>query len=84
MIIFHEAGDIAEVARQLQGKGQIVDSEGLAHISPYLTEHVRRFGEYSTLELGLQPEAYGPHLNVDFGPLRGDGPPGPSGYGQAA
>jgi hypothetical protein len=56
----------------------------LAHISPYLTEHIRRFGEYSTHELGLEPEAYDPHLDVDFSPLRGDGQPEADGYGQAA
>ncbi|MFJ2778644.1 DUF4158 domain-containing protein [Kitasatospora sp. NPDC087315] len=47
-------------------------------------EHVRRFGEYSTHELGLVPEAYDPHLDVDFSPLRGDAPAAPDGYGQAA
>lgn len=40
------------------------------HISPYLTEHINRFGEYSTHELGIQPEAYDPKLDVDFTPLR--------------
>ncbi|WP_055711975.1 hypothetical protein [Streptomyces torulosus] len=42
----------------------------LAHISPYLTEHIKRFGEYSTHELGIQPDAYDPKLDVDFTPLR--------------
>jgi hypothetical protein len=37
---------------------------------PYLTEHINRFGEYSTHELGIQPEAYDPKLDVDFTPLR--------------
>ncbi|MFE7245574.1 hypothetical protein [Streptomyces sp. NPDC057580] len=46
------------------------DPEDLAHISPYLTEHINRFGEYSTHELGIQPEAYDPKLDVDFTPLR--------------
>ncbi|MFF5447097.1 hypothetical protein [Streptomyces sp. NPDC012888] len=36
------------------------DPEDLSHISPYLTEHVNRFGEYSTHELGIQSEAYDP------------------------
>ncbi|MFE2601057.1 hypothetical protein ACFXCZ_31970 [Streptomyces sp. NPDC059396] len=31
---------------------------------------VRRFGEYSTHELGIQPEACDPKLNVDFTQLR--------------
>ncbi|MER7841090.1 hypothetical protein ABTY98_35675 [Streptomyces sp. NPDC096040] len=47
-----------------------IDPEDLAHISPYLTEHIKRFGEYSTHELGIQPEAYNPKLDVDFTPLR--------------
>ncbi|REK88927.1 hypothetical protein DY245_18825 [Streptomyces inhibens] len=76
--------DIAEIVRRLQEEGHVIDPEDLAHISPYLTEHIRRFGEYSTHELGLQPEAYDPHLGVDFSPLRGGGPPAPDGYGQAA
>ncbi|MGP8300931.1 hypothetical protein [Streptomyces inhibens] len=49
-----------------------------------MTKHIRRFGEYSTHELGLQPEAYDPHLDVDFSPLRGDSPPAPDGYSQAS
>lgn len=88
----HERGDlphaldIALIVRQLSGRGQgfVIGPEDLAHISPYLTEHIRRFGQYSTHELGIQPEAYDPHLDVDFSPLRGDGTPAPDGYGQAA
>ncbi|MBW3363407.1 hypothetical protein ACFCXC_20560 [Streptomyces microflavus] len=37
-----------------------VGPEDLAHISPYLTEHVNRFGEFSTHKLGIHPAAYGP------------------------
>ncbi|MEK0098670.1 hypothetical protein WDA79_09185 [Streptomyces sp. A475] len=40
-----------------------------AHLA-VLTEHINRFGEYSTHELGIQPEAYDPKLDVDFTPLR--------------
>jgi Transposase and inactivated derivatives, TnpA family len=69
-MIFHNALDIAEVVRQLQEEGYAIDPEDLAHISPYLTEHIKRFGEYSTHELGIQPEAYDPKLNVDFTRLR--------------
>jgi hypothetical protein len=57
----------------------------MAHISPYPTEHIHRFGEYSTHELGIRPEAYDPHLEVDFSSLRDDGSsPAPDGYRQAA
>jgi hypothetical protein len=59
-----------EIVRQLLEEGWEIDPEDLAHISPYLTEHINRFGEYSTHELGIQPEAYDPKLDVDFTPLR--------------
>jgi hypothetical protein len=42
------------------------------------------FLEYSTHELDIQPEAYDPHLDVDFSPLRGESSPAPNGFGQAA
>ncbi|MFE5854199.1 hypothetical protein ACFQ61_13415, partial [Streptomyces sp. NPDC056500] len=47
--------------------------EDLAHISPYLTEHINRFGEYSTHELCIQSAAYDPKLGVDFTLLREQG-----------
>lgn len=59
--------------RQLLEEGWEIDPEDPAHISPYLTAHVNRFGEYSTHELGIQPDAYDPKLDVDFTPLREQG-----------
>lgn len=82
-MIFHNALDIAEIVRQLLEEGWETDPEDLAHISPYLTEHINRFGEYSTHELGIQPEAYDPKLDVDFTQLQ-EGPPVPEGCGEAA
>jgi TnpA family transposase len=73
-VIFHNALDIAEVVRRLQAEDWDIDPEDLAQVSPYLTEHIRRFGEYSTHELGDTPAAYDPRLNVDFTPLRGEEP----------
>ncbi|MFJ8509743.1 Tn3 family transposase [Streptomyces avermitilis] len=83
VVIFHNALDIAEIVRQLLEEGWEIDPEDLVHISPYLTEHINRFGEYSTHELGIQPEAYDPKLNVDFTQLQ-EGPRVPKGYGEAA
>jgi hypothetical protein len=65
-IIFHNTLDIADVVRQLQAEGEIAEPEDLAQTSPYLTGHIMRFGEYSTHELALEPEAYESHLDVDF------------------
>lgn len=48
--------DFAETVRQLLEEGWTIEPEDLARIWPYLTEHINRFGEYSTHELGIQPE----------------------------
>lgn len=61
----------------------MVAPEDPAQVSPYLTKHIRRFGAYSTHELADEPDAYNPHLDVDFTPIRGDGPP-TEGFSQAA
>ncbi|MFD7065395.1 Tn3 family transposase [Streptomyces sp. NPDC059906] len=82
-VIFHNALGIAEIVRQLLEEGWTIDPEELAHISPYLTEHINRFGEYSTHELGIQPDAYDPKLDADFTPLR-EQEPSVAGFGQAA
>ena len=65
-LIFHNTLDIAGAVRELQAEGWKVEPEDLAEVSPYLTEKIMRFGEYSTHELDLPPEAYEPHLDVDF------------------
>ncbi|MCP3822107.1 transposase [Streptomyces sp. A3M-1-3] len=69
-VIFHQATDIAMIVRELQAEGTKVEPEDLAEISPYITENINRFGEYSTHELGIIPDAYEPHLDVDFTKLR--------------
>ncbi|MFE7113174.1 Tn3 family transposase [Streptomyces sp. NPDC057575] len=66
VVIFRDALDIAEIVRQLLEEGWEVDPEELARILVYLTEHISRFGEYSTHELGIQPEAFDLKLDVDF------------------
>ncbi len=68
-LIFHNTLDIAQAVRELQAEGWKVEPEDLAEVSPYLTEKIMRFGEYSTHELDLAPEAYEPHLDVDFAKL---------------
>jgi hypothetical protein len=45
------------------------------HVSPYLTEHVNRFGVCSTHETGIAPEDYDTRLDVDFGVLEDDQAP---------
>lgn len=54
------------MVRQLQAEGWAIDPLDLAEISPYLTEHINRFGVYSTHELGIPPEGYDTSLDIDF------------------
>lgn len=51
---------------------QAIDPLDLAQLSPYLTEHIPYFGEYSTRELGIAPDDYDAHLDVDFSALGKD------------
>jgi hypothetical protein len=71
-VIFHNTVDIADAVRQLQPEGWKVEPEDLAQVSPCLTEHVKRFGEYSTHELAITPDAYETRLDVDFSKLNPD------------
>jgi TnpA family transposase len=66
LAIFHNTLDIADAVRHLQAEGHPVDPLDLAQVSPYLTEHINRFGQYSTHELAITPDAYDAHLDVDF------------------
>ncbi|MFD0066055.1 hypothetical protein ACFRAI_34585 [Streptomyces sp. NPDC056637] len=52
------------------GEGREIGPEDLAHISPYPTERIDRFGACSTHDLGVQYEAYGLTLDADFTRLR--------------
>ncbi|WP_371773114.1 hypothetical protein [Streptomyces sp. NBC_01438] len=61
-----------QLVRELQAEGRPVDPLDLAQVSPYLTEHIKRFGEYSTHELGITPDDYDARLDVDFSVLGDD------------
>lgn len=65
-MIFHTTLDLMEVVRELQAEGWQITGEDLAAISPYLTDHIMRFGSYATTELTARPDAFDPHLDVDF------------------
>ncbi|GHB28694.1 transposase [Streptomyces clavifer] len=75
LVIFHNTLDIADVVRQLQAEGWEIDPLDLAEISPYLTEHINRFGVYSTHEIGITPEDYNTRLDVDFSTLEDERAP---------
>ncbi len=61
-VIFHTALDITAVLRQLASEGWSVTPGALSDLSPYITERIKRFGEYATDGLTEPPAAFDPHL----------------------
>jgi hypothetical protein len=61
-VIFHTTLDMMTVIRQLIAEGWTIDPEDVATMSPYITERIKRFGEYLLNSLSDPPEAFDPHL----------------------
>ncbi len=38
--------DLGEVLQQLQSEGDLLEREDVTCLSPYLTSHIKRFGDY--------------------------------------
>lgn len=66
--IFHTTVDMMTAIRELQADGWPVTTDDLADVSPYVTENIKRFGEYPTDELGILPADFDPRLDL---PARG-------------
>ena len=53
-LIFHNLCSLTRLVRNLEQRGESVPEDAIAAISPYLTEHINRFGDY-TLNLDRKP-----------------------------
>jgi hypothetical protein len=62
--IFHTALDMTPAARELIAEGRRVDRDDLASMAPYITEGIKRFGEYPLDGLADAPEAFDPRLEL--------------------
>ncbi|HDV5710752.1 TPA: Tn3 family transposase, partial [Legionella pneumophila] len=47
--------DITNICHELENEGHAFTAEDLSYLSPYMTEHIKRFGEY-ILDLTKKPE----------------------------
>lgn len=47
--------DITNICHDLEKEGYSFTAEDLGHLSPYMTEHIKRFGEY-VLDLIKKPD----------------------------
>lgn len=45
-VLFQNVVDLTDVLRNLQKEGYLINREDVAVISPYITSHVKRFGDY--------------------------------------
>ena len=63
-VIFHTAIDMTAVVRALIAEGRQVDLGDLADMAPYITERIKRFGEYPIDELDKPPEGLDPNLQL--------------------
>jgi TnpA family transposase len=53
-LIFHNVCSLTQLMGQLQDEGEDVQESALACVSPYLTEHINRFGDY-VLNMSRKP-----------------------------
>ena len=58
-VMLHNVVDMTTVLRKLQQEGSCVTPEIVSRLSPYLTEHIKRFGLY-VLNMLAQPEPLQP------------------------
>jgi hypothetical protein len=54
-VILHNAVDMTRIIRGLHAEGQKITRETLSQLSPYLTRHISRFGDY-IVDLSRQPQ----------------------------
>lgn len=63
-VIFHTALDMTTVLRQMVSEGWTIEPGDLSGLSPYLTERIKRFGDYAIDDLTNPPEAFDPSLKL--------------------
>jgi hypothetical protein len=56
LVMLHNVIDMTHLLQQLKHDGYAVNPQAVARISPYMTKHIRRFGEYVLdLEQPIEP-----------------------------
>jgi TnpA family transposase len=64
-VIFHNVVDLTEVLIELKKEGFFWGREEIAALSPYLTSHIKRFGDY-LIDLDVIPQPLDEKLNLSF------------------
>ena len=63
-VVLHTALDMTAVPCKLASEGWDINPAGLAARSPYITERIKRFGEYATDGLTIPPGAFDGRLDL--------------------
>ncbi|MEG3845405.1 Tn3 family transposase [Microcoleus sp. herbarium19] len=64
-VVFHNAVDLTDVLRQLKREGYLVVRNDVAALSPYLTSHIKRFGDY-LIDLDAVPQELDEEMVLTF------------------
>jgi len=64
-VVLQNIVDISEFIDQLIQKGTTISKQDAAILSPYLTEHIKRFGSY-IINLNTVPKSIGKSRNLKF------------------
>ncbi len=62
-VILRNVVDLTEIIQQLKREGYLLDSEDVSALSPYLTSHIKRFGDY-LLDLSKMPPLIDSNLTL--------------------
>jgi TnpA family transposase len=73
-VIFYNAVELTVVLNQLKAEGHPVRAEDVATLSPYMTRHIRRFGDY-VLDLSPPGAVAATRLDLDEEPAEPAPPP---------
>ena len=61
-VILHNVIDISNALKKLKDDGVLISRKDLENLSPYMTSHIKRFGEY-VIDLNEIPE---PIIEIDI------------------
>ena len=55
-VIFHNVVDLTDILSDLKREGHLVTRDDVAVLSPYMTSHIKRFGDY-LIDLNAIPQS---------------------------
>jgi TnpA family transposase len=62
-VILHNTVDLTKLLRELHQEGYPITKELVARLSPYLTRHIRRYGEYA-IDVETKPDPIDPDFDL--------------------